>query len=610
MGAPTDEEKSSPCVNAWRYASYWWSVPLAMFALSVCLYSIGQGWNNPPWEIGVVPRGVEILIFFVIASWIALLEGCQISIVGLQGVNIEPYKKSYPRAYDVCKLAHKGANVERFLVGRQFLLIFNGFLLSRVSGASRTFGNFYDGPLRDDVNLTASLAMGNASETFYMGDLESGNAWIWNVDANDFFWGNSVLLMILIVGPIQLVTQLVAADKMMAFLNLHFYGLYTVLYPCLIMEYVGLTHSAYILKDVLAWAAGIDTSLEDPAKAMNKNALHYLKCLWSVSWVVFGGIFMFKGWAMSQSGATSGKGWENMPGGAAVAVSLLFLFIMALAEGLQVSGLALMKTELSEIKEKSPLAYATCKLMFAGRNMQAFLVGRQFFVAVMMVLLGRVTGYAGGDAPGVLFDKDCNRTAIDEINAAAMEAAGSGEAPYAETICEGDDWGMGKGFNEWILQTGWLGAIFVCNVAQLATQVTASLFPVAFINNRIMNWFLRVLLFTEFTGIVNSCWPLAWGLDAWLDLKEPDFEAEGNYTKGSDKKLGSHMMDRQKSLELAVGGDPLDIYQDISNPEVAALTKRVAELENLVRQQQGGAGGSGYLQVDAPASPTTTITPV
>lgn len=324
-------------------------------------------------------------------------------------------------------------------------------------------------------------------------------------------------------------------------------GLYTVLYPCLIMEWFGLTHSAYILKDALAWAAGIDTSLENPAKAMNKNAFHYIKCVWSVGWVIFGGIMMFKGWAMSQSGATSGKGWENLPGGAAVAVSLLFLFIMALAEGLQVSGLALMKKPLSDIKESSPLAYATCKLMFKGRNMQAFLVGRQFFVAVMMVLLGRVTGYAGGDAPGVLFDKDCNRTALAELNAAAMDAAGSGEA-YVEAICEGEDWGISKGFNEWFLQTGWLGAIFVCNVAQLATQVTASLFPVAFINNRIMNWFLRVLLFTEFTGIVNACWPLAWGLDLLLQLKEPDFEAEGNY----DKSMGAHIMDRIKSIEQPI----------------------------------------------------------
>merc|ERR1711935_806939 len=266
--------------------------------------------------------------------------------------------------------------------------------------------------------------------------------------------------------------------------------------------------------------------------------------------------------------------------------SLLFLFIMALAEGLQVSGLALMKTELSTIKDTSPLAYATCKLMFAGRNMQAFLVGRQFFVAVMGVLLGRVTGYAGGDAPGVLFDKDCNRTALEEANAAAAAAAGSGEA-YEEHICRGEDWGMGKGFNEWILQTGWLGAIFVCNVAQLATQVTASLFPVAFINNRMMNWFLRVLLFTEFTGIVNSCWPLAWALDSALGLEEPDFEADGNYTP-----LGSNLMDRQKSMGLPVDNtNPLSIYQDLVEPEVAALKKRIVELERIVLSGAGKSGG-------------------
>lgn len=58
-----------------------------------------------------------------------------------------------------------------------------------------------------------------------------------------------------------------------------------------------------------------------------------------------------------------------------------------------------------------------------------------------MVLLGRVTGYAGGDAPGILFDKDCNRTALEELNAAAAAAAGSGEA-YEERICRGEDWGI------------------------------------------------------------------------------------------------------------------------------------------------------------------------
>merc|ERR1711988_274839 len=148
--------------------------------------------------------------------------------------------------------------------------------------------------------------------------------------------------------------------------------------------------------------------------------------------------------------------------GAAICVSCLFLFIMACAEGLQVSALALQRTPTSEFKNTAPKAYRVLMLLggsdgvdYHGRNMKAFLVGRQFFVACMMVLLGKVTGYAGA----------------------------KGE------LVTGDDWGMGAGFNEWCLQTGFMGAVFVVNVAQLASQVAASIFPIRLINNTIM-WFM------------------------------------------------------------------------------------------------------------------------
>merc|ERR1711937_811794 len=97
--------------------------------------------------------------------------------------------------------------------------------------------------------------------------------------------------------------------------------------------------------------------------------------------------------------------------------------------------------------------------------MKAFLVGRQFFVAMMVVLLGRVTAYGGS---------------LGDL------------VPEGET-----DWGMGKGFNEWFLQTGFCGAIFVVNVAQLATQVTASIFPASLINNVMMHILLQIMLFVE-----------------------------------------------------------------------------------------------------------------
>merc|ERR1719410_1169196 len=104
-----------------------------------------------------------------------------------------------------------------------------------------------------------------------------------------------------------------------------------------------------------------------------------------------------------------------------------------------------------------------------------------------MVLLARVTSYAGAD----------------------------GE------LLPGGDWGMGKFFNEYLLQWGFLGAILVVNVAQLMSQVTASIFPIAVINNYFMYWILVLMLFVEFVGIVNACWPLAYFIELIFGM-EPD----------------------------------------------------------------------------------------
>merc|ERR1712043_63617 len=162
--------------------------------------------------------------------------------------------------------------------------------------------------------------------------------------------------------------------------------------------------------------------------------------------------------------------------------------------GLQVAVLAPARTPTAVFKGSKPKVYRTLKLLdgsdgveFAGRNMKAFLVGRQFFVAMMVVMLGRVTGYGGSE--GVLV--------------------------------AGTDWGMGKVFNEWFLQTGFCGAVFVVNVAQLATQITASIFPVSLINNCFMYFLLQAMLLTEASGLPNACWPCMWFLN-WAFGLVPD----------------------------------------------------------------------------------------
>jgi len=445
---PTCKEDLQKIVESWHNGTYWWGLALLIFSVLVVMTGILEKKNNPPWGEDAAHEVLQFFLFWAMLTWIAMLEGCQISVVGLQDYDMEAFKDSHPRAYRCCKLVHSGANVERFLVGRQFLLLFNGFLVSRIGGGH-----------------------GRVSQFDMWG-------WTWSEEMTQFWFSNAVLLMIVIVALGQLPTQLVAADRMLGFFNLPLGHYYTVVLPCLAVESIGLTHSSYLLKDVLCWISGIDTSKADPSKAMNKNWLHWSKCALSVSAVIFSGTMIIKGIALGQTNATEGAGWDRLPGGLAVLVALFFIFMLASAEGIQVSVIALATVEGSTYKEQSPLAHRVAELALKGRNMSAFLVGRQFLTAMNMVLLSRVTSYAGGE--GILK--------------------------------EGGDWGFGKGFNEVLLQTGFLGAILVVNVAQLASQVTASIFPIAVINNLFMYWLLKLMLFIEQLGIVNACWPLSWGI--------------------------------------------------------------------------------------------------
>jgi hypothetical protein len=159
--------------------------------------------------------------------------------------------------------------------------------------------------------------------------------------------------------------------------------------------------------------------------------------------------------------------------------------------------------------------------------MQAFLVGRQFMCAMMMVLLARVTSYAGSEG---------------------------------ELVGTCGDWGFGAGFNKGLLQTGFLGSLLVVNVAQLASQIVASVFPVSMINNSFIYIILRLQLLIEASGICNSCWVMCWLLDRVCGMpKDPDW---GDAETGV-KTLEDNIIDRKKSMGIPQqkGVGPFDLHQ-------------------------------------------------
>eukprot|EP01090_Pellita_catalonica_P019699 TRINITY_DN6786_c0_g1_i1.p1 TRINITY_DN6786_c0_g1~~TRINITY_DN6786_c0_g1_i1.p1 ORF type:complete len:283 (+),score=37.84 TRINITY_DN6786_c0_g1_i1:297-1145(+) len=130
----------------------------------------------------------------------------------------ETYKKSHPRAYRIALVAFKkehergrNQNVERFLMGRQVLVVLIVFFLAK---------------------LTTIEDLGVANSTLEKVFLDSG------------LMG---ALIVVVFG--QLTPQIFAAKFPIAFMQIP--GMIFVLGLCMGIEYIGLTHTTYILAKLM-----------------------------------------------------------------------------------------------------------------------------------------------------------------------------------------------------------------------------------------------------------------------------------------------------------------------------------------------------------------------
>eukprot|EP01083_Nonionella_stella_P243538 848518_1 len=80
-----------------------------------------------------VPPGIACAIFWCSILWLAMMEGGQGALVGLQPLDRNLYSESHPRAAKCTAIAHDGDNMERFIVGRQFLVIFVIFAINTMA---------------------------------------------------------------------------------------------------------------------------------------------------------------------------------------------------------------------------------------------------------------------------------------------------------------------------------------------------------------------------------------------------------------------------------------------------------------------------------------------
>jgi hypothetical protein len=77
------------------------------------------------------PAIAVFLIYCCCGLFLAHLEGLQVAILLAEPKNLEEYKESHPRGYKLMKRATHEKNVRRFLIGRQFFVIFVVFLINQ-----------------------------------------------------------------------------------------------------------------------------------------------------------------------------------------------------------------------------------------------------------------------------------------------------------------------------------------------------------------------------------------------------------------------------------------------------------------------------------------------
>ena len=305
---------------------------------------------------------VAYIAIWIAILWLTMVEGGQASLVGLAPVNPELYKDSHPISYKCTQLCHKGDNLDRYLLGRQFMVVLVVFTVN-ISGGPKD------------------------------ADLWGFPDWVMNIF---FEYGLAMILFTCMVG--QLNTQVNASLCMLDYINTYF-ALFT-LWVALFIEFTGLLHSAYVVQLLVAKMAGSKIeSLEEPRSA-GQEIFFWLRCLMSLA--VLGFSFAVTLEALFADKTTM---WAGVPAWLAVIVFFILMSVVGMLEGMQIAFFAVAKIPASE-RGDSVWALKTCNLLYTGEgnNLPGFMVGRQLCVVSCMLFIARVTSVSIDEGESNIFN--------------------------------------------------------------------------------------------------------------------------------------------------------------------------------------------------------------
>jgi len=301
---------------------------------------------------------VALVIMLFAIVWLTMVEGGQGALVGLGPVDPDLFKDSHPMTHRGFTLVYKGDNLNRYLLGRQFMVILIVFIVE-LCGATH----------------------GHDGQEVALWDLPSWIITIFLVS------GAAMIMFTCMVG--QLNSEIISCHYMLDYLN-SWFALITI-WVALAIEFSGILHICYIVQQTVGHLAGQPIkSNEAPRNAM-QNIFYYGRCIMSFGLLCLAFAVTFT--AIFQKKTTV---WESVPPYASVIIFLVLMGCIGILEGSQIAYFAVVKMQKTEQGQDGRMGYfakKSAQILFKNNNhnLAAFLVGRQLCVVSCMFFIARIT---------------------------------------------------------------------------------------------------------------------------------------------------------------------------------------------------------------------------
>jgi len=322
---------------------------IALVGFSIVVVSALQFTEQTKVAEAVHPA-LAFCLMWICIIWLGMVEGSQASLVGLPPVQRELYEESHPTTFKITAKAFTGDNLDRYLMGRQFMVIFIVFAINQCGG-----------PIKDaDV-----LNLPKIVQQIFLGI------------------GWAMILIALNIG--QLMSQVNASTCMLDYIN-NAFAVFTI-GVAFAIEKSGLMHASYLIQMIVAAMSGQTIESKEEPRDGAANLFFWGRVLLSLFVLGFS-------LAVTLKGLFDGKTtmWDGVPEAVSVILFFVFMSIVGCLEGMQIAFFAMSKLSKEE-QSDHPMAMKTCDLLFrnGGANLPGFMVGRQICVTLCFFIIARVT---------------------------------------------------------------------------------------------------------------------------------------------------------------------------------------------------------------------------